>query len=297
MYQAPPFLRSGSKIALIAPARSIKPEDIAPFVTWAGENEWEVVYSEVIFQQWGQLAGPDETRITNLQKALESDLYQALWAAAGGMGTLRLLDKISWEKAVPKWIIGFSDITGLLWAALKNGWQALHAPVAKQIPSAVSPQTLTYLQKALRGQIPSYTWQTSYAQSGTAQGILIGGNLSLVSLLLHTPWMPTWENAILFLEEVDEYTYHIDRLWWKLYHTGVLSQVKGVIVGSHSKVHEHPVAYPLTWRACVLSYLQNFSFPWAMDFPAGHEKDNFPLFLGRQVRLHVEGGEATLMHL
>ncbi|MGQ9864179.1 MAG: S66 peptidase family protein [Bacteroidia bacterium] len=297
MYEAPSFLRPGDRIALIAPARCVTRQDILPFVSWAEKKGWEVVYSEALFQQWGQLAGTDEIRIAQLQAALDSDVYHAVWAAAGGTGTLRLLDKILWDKAVPKWIVGFSDITGLLWAALKKGWQALHAPVAKHIPSAVSPQTLTYVQRALQGEPLSYTWQTDYAQSGIAEGILIGGNLSLVSLLLCTPWMPPWENVILFLEEVDEYTYHLDRLWWKLYHAGILSQVKGVIVGSHSKVHEHPVPYPLTWQACVMDYLKNFSFPWAMDFPAGHEENNFPLFLGRQVVLQVAGGQATLMHL
>lgn len=302
--QWPPPLCSGDKVALVAPARYVSREELLPFLSFIHTQGWQAVYDEGLFAREGVLAGEDAHRLSQLQAALDAPDIRAIWCVRGGYGVSRLWHRLSWEgfRRYPKWLIGFSDITPLLWGAAKAGIVALHAPVAIHIPHKVSLESLHLLLYILRSEKVDHTlrWQRKpwYAwRIGTASGMLLGGNLSLLQTLCGTALDPkSWaSDYLLFWEEVGEYLYRIDRMSWHLRHAGWYDKANGLLIGGLTALidSEHDPFGEMPGQIIQHSAPLR-SFPIAMGLAVGHSKDNIPIPIGAWGHLRVDEEEARL---
>ncbi len=300
----PAPLEAGSRVALVAPARRVQPADLQPFMEFVRRQGWSLVFQpEALYAQDGFFAGSDKHRLDRLQAALDDPDLGAIWLARGGHGLSRLWPKLRWDRFVshPKWIIGFSDGTPLLWAAARQGVVALHAPVAAYIPHRTAPEALNRLLRLLRGEpLPPILWrrQPWYAwQIGQAQGRLWGGNLSLLATLAGTPLDFSHDKnaALLFFEEVGEYAYRLDRLLWHLHNTGWFDQAAAVLVGTLSALlDDQDLPFSRTPKEMILDVLQACPKPFAMGLPSGHVAENYPLPIGATADFVVEARQAIL---
>lgn len=302
MRWAPP-LRAGAQLALVAPARYVSQPDIAPFLDFAGQQGWKILYDDGLFARSGMLAGTDEHRQRQLQNALDDPAIHAIWCARGGYGVSRIWMQLSWEgfRRYPKWLIGFSDITPLLWAAAKADVVALHAPVAAHIPHKVSPETIGLLLHILTAEKFDYTlsWQRQpwYAwRPGTAFGPLLGGNLTLLQTLCGTDLdIRHWEGQpILFWEEVGEYLYRADRASWHLHNAGWYGKISGLLVGGLTLMQdsEDDPFGQLIQRDILRS--TSADLPLAMGLRLGHTRENLPVPVGPWAYLRVDDETARL---
>ncbi|MEN2993168.1 MAG: LD-carboxypeptidase [Bacteroidia bacterium] len=300
----PPPLQRGDRIALVAPARAISPELIAPFQAFAESQGWKVVYEPaVLFAQAGRFAGPDALRQKALQEALDAPEIRAIWCVRGGHGSTRLWPFLNWEKfrQFPKWLIGFSDITPLLWAAAYAGVVALHAPLASLVPHRVDPDALAQLLAILQGSQIEYSisWSRLPMQPwrpGCARGLLLGGNLSLLQTLCGTSLdLANWpEPPILFWEEVGEYLYRLDRMTWHLRNATWYARSVALLIGDMRELLDEEDA-PLgqTPQEIILSALPD-GLVCAGGLPVGHGRLNYPLPIGAWSQVEITETRAVL---
>jgi len=301
----PEPLRKGSRVALVAPARCVKAKDLQPFRDFCGQQGWEAVYeSETLSGGDGFFAGRDKDRIKILQQFLDDERVKAIWVVRGGHGVSRVWPEIDWKgfRRYPKWLIGFSDATPLLWGAVYQGVVAVHGPVAVQIPHRVHPKALDRLLRLLQGEgVPplSWEWRPWYAwREGIAQGHLLGGNLSLLSTLTGTSldYRHFDRPALLFVEEVGEYYYRLDRLLWHLRNAGWFERPRGILVGALSDLmDDEDLPFSKSLREIVEDVTQKHPGPIAMGLPAGHVAENNPLPVGAWASLIVREKQALLI--
>ena len=300
----PDPLRKGSRIALVAPARGVKLRDLQPFLDFCSQQGWEAIYeSEALSGGDGFFAGQDKDRRKVLQEFLDDERIGAIWVARGGHGVSRVWPEIDWKgfRRYPKWIIGFSDATPLLWGAVYQGVVAVHGPVAVQMPHRVHPEALSRLLGLLQGEgMPplSWEWRPWYAwREGRAQGHLLGGNLSLLATMAGTSLDYRYLDrpALLFIEEVGEYYYRLDRLFWHLRNAGWFERSQGIIIGALSNLmDDEDLAFSKSLREIVEDVTQKHPGPVAMGLPAGHVAENNPLPVGAWASLIVQQGQALL---
>jgi muramoyltetrapeptide carboxypeptidase len=276
-FLTPPPLRPGDRVAVIAPA--------GPFDRPSFEKGLEVLarryqptFTERLFERHRYLAGTDASRSAELQAALADDSVRAVFAARGGYGSMRLLPGLTFSS--PKSVVGFSDITALHLAAQQHGWRSLHAPVLTQLGKQ-SPEVVARLFAALEGQPLAPLQGTRTVTPGVAEGPLLGGNLSVLTRLIGTPWMPDLTGAVLLLEDVGERPYRLDRMWMHLALSGLLAGVRGIVFGEFTGCDE-----PDSSSAEVLDELAGtLGVPCASGFHIGHGEVNEPVVLGAPVRL------------
>jgi len=305
--QWPPPLVPGSRIALVAPSRQVLPAELEPFFQFCKAQRWQLVFEPAnLYASDGFFAGTDAHRRKILQEFLDDSRIEAIWIVRGGHGSSRIWPALRWEgfRRYPKWVIGFSDATPLLWGAVFQGVVALHGPVAVQVPHRLTKAALERLINLLQGKDllplrwrrqPWHAWQ-----KGTAEGYLLGGNLSLLSTLVGTPLDYHYfkKPALLFWEEVGEYSYRLDRLLWHLRNAGWLHQSRGLLIGAHSALSDDEARpFSRTLREMVGDLTKDFEGPVAMGVPAGHVAENYPLPLGASSCFTVEEGEALLSFL
>ncbi|MCS7297464.1 MAG: LD-carboxypeptidase [Bacteroidia bacterium] len=299
----PPPLQPGDKVALIAPSRSLSYSDIQGFFQFARRQGWRVEYDEGLFAKEGILAGSDEHRLKRLQAALEAPDLRAIWFVRGGYGVSRLWRFLRWEgfQRYPKWLIGFSDITPLLWGAAQAGIVALHAPVAVHVPQRLTLSALDHLLSLLQKErfdcVLSWKRQSWHGwRVGTAFGPLLGGNLSLLETLCGTPLdIKNWDSApILFWEEVGEYYYRLDRMSWHLRNADWYKQAAALLVGGLTALHDdedNPFGFSL--KALVEQSCEPY-LPLAMGLPVSHDSDHYALPIGAWSHLQIHSEEARL---
>jgi muramoyltetrapeptide carboxypeptidase len=285
----PPFLKKGDKIAITCPAKKLpKPMDdaIALLQSWG----LEVVLGETIGASYHQFAGDDELRAKDLQRFIDDDSIKAIIAARGGYGTIRIIDHVDFSRFAthPKWLIGFSDITVLhahLFANYKV--QTIHGQMPVNIPDA-SAYSLETLRKALFGGEINYSF-ISHAlnRSGEATGISTGGNLSLLVAVLGSVSDYDYDGKILFIEDVGEYLYSIDRMIRTLDRAGKLRNLAGLMVGGFTEVKDNDIPFGQTVPQIVIEVVKNYNYPVCFDFPAGHIPDNQSLVFGKILNLSV----------
>ena len=302
MQMRPPYLKRGDLVGISAPARWVNQEEIDEFLSVLEEEGFHPVTGP-IHTRHHQFAGNDRTRLTDLQSMLDHPQIRAIFCARGGYGTIRILPDIVLDEfsRSPKWLVGFSDITALhslLRARLEC--ESLHAcmPYSFKNLSSLSNPGITSLFGALKGEMPDYRVEPhALNRSGTAEGVLTGGNLSVLYSLTGTPYQPETKNAVLFLEDVDEYLYHIDRMMHNLKLAGMLSGLKGLVVGAMTDMHDNEI--PLGSDACqiILEAVSEYEYPVLFNFPAGHCDPNLALVLGRRSRLLVDNREGRLTTL
>ena len=285
----PTHLQPNDKIAIISTARSIDAEKLA-FAKTIFENwELEVVEGPNLRAVHHQFCGTDEQRKSDLQWALDNDEIKAIICFRGGYGTVRILDDIDFSHFVnhPKWIVGYSDVTALHNKITQLGIASLHATMPVNFKENTEEALLT-LKKALFGQAYSITCPANANNKlGTAKGKLVGGNLSMLYSLSGTKFDLDTNGTILFLEDLDEYLYHVDRMLWNLKLAGKLENLKGLIIGGMTDMNDNTIPFGSNATQIILDAVKEYNFPVCFDFPAGHLDDNRTLILTKEWQLEV----------
>jgi len=285
----PPFLKKGDKIAITCPAKKL-PNPMTDAIKLLESWGLEVVLGDTVNASYHQFAGDDAFRAKDLQRFIDDDSVKAIIAARGGYGTVRMIDMVDFSRFAehPKWVVGFSDIT-LLHSHLFANFNApsIHGQMPMTIPDA-SARSLDTLRKALFGEELSYQLGPNPLNwHGEGTGLLIGGNLSLLISLSGSVSDMDYSGKILFIEDVSEYLYSIDRMLRALKRAGKLSKLKGLIVGGFTDAKDNDIPFGQTVPEIIIEIVKEYGYPVCFDFPAGHVPDNCSLLLGRQVNLLV----------
>ncbi|PRY53811.1 muramoyltetrapeptide carboxypeptidase [Arcticibacter pallidicorallinus] len=285
----PPYLKKGDKIAITCPAKSL-PGDITSAVRLLESWGLEVILGDTVKASHHQFAGDDELRTKDLQRFLDDPSVKAIIAARGGYGTIRIIDRLDFTSFLhePKWIVGFSDITVLhshIHATCNV--QTIHGQMPLNVPDGTKP-SLESLRKALFGESINYSYESSTpGRSGSANGKLIGGNLTLLVMMSGSISEMSFRDKILFIEDVGEYYYSIDRMLWQLKRAGKLSELKGLIVGGFTDLKDNATPFGESLQEMVMNHVKEYDYPVAFEFPAGHIPDNHALIFGRDTKLDV----------
>jgi muramoyltetrapeptide carboxypeptidase len=288
----PPPLRKGDRIAIVSPARKITPAFVDPAMHIFSDWGLEVVPGEHLYASYNQFAGSDEQRLSDFQQMLDDSSIRAIICSRGGYGTVRIIDRLDFTKFIenPKWIVGYSDITVLHSHIHRHfGVETLHAimPINFKDKCDGTP-SLNSLKKALFGKDLSYSIPAGeHFRKGSCMGPLVGGNLSILYSLTSTDSDINTNGKILFLEDLDEYLYHIDRMMLNLRRSGKLEGLAGLIIGGMSTMHDNEVPFNKSAYEIIAEAVEDYQYPVCYDFPAGHMDDNRALILGREVKLDV----------
>lgn len=285
----PPYLKKGDTIALVCTARKFTPEEAQPAIKLLESWGLKVKLGQTIGLDNFQLGGSDSERANDFQTMLDNDSIQGIWCARGGYGTVRIIDKINFSNFIkkPKWIMGFSDVTVLHSHIHNLGVATLHSIMPFSVPKAEQTAKES-MRKALFGENISYEIpSSSYNKKGKANGVLVGGNLSILYSLLGSESSINTENKILYIEDLDEYLYHIDRMMMNLKRNGYFDKIKGLIVGGMTDMHDNQIPFGRNASEIILDITQEFDIPICFDFPAGHLSDNRALILGEEIEFEV----------
>lgn len=288
----PPLLKKGDKIAIVAPASALhKPQLLKKATNTLKKWGFVPVNGQHLFKKHHHFAGTDTQRISDLQKAINDPSIKAIWCARGGYGSIRIVDKVDFTplKKQAKWLIGYSDIGVFHQKINQMGIKTLHAlmPIDFKRDSFQIQQSLHELRQALTQGVDHYTLAPHKENiQGTATGTLLGGNLSVLTSLIGSKGSTPQKDFILFIEEVGEYKYAIDRMFHSLKRAGYFKHCKGVIVGNFSHKKNDP-NFGMTAEQLIKSLLKSYKIPIAFGFKAGHTALNFPLILGGTIQLEV----------
>ena len=301
--KVPPPLNQGDKIGIVATARKITTSECAHayemLKSWGLKPVWGKTISPKKFSadstnnpaEYHQFAGKDKFRATDFQQMLDDPDIKAILCARGGYGTVRIIDDLDFIAFCqdPKWIIGYSDITVLHSHIQQNfGIATLHATMPINFEES-SIEALKSLRKVLFGKRLRYSFEAHLLnRQGKAEGILTGGNLSVLYSLLGSSSDVDTAGKILFLEDLDEYYYHIDRMMVNLKRGGILTNLAGLVVGGMSKMSDNTIPFGKTVYNIIAEHTAGFDYPVAYGFPAGHFDDNRALVMGAKVVLKVD---------
>jgi len=298
----PPYLKAGDTIAIVAPSGILKNRMGEIQQAQALLKSWGLhsVVGKHVFSQAHHFAGTDDERCEDFQQALDDPKIKAIWCARGGYGSVRILDKLDFTKfkQQPKWIIGYSDITAIHNQIHNEGVESLHALMCVSLTKNLSEieSSVSTFKKALFGKPLSYSLKGSkYNRTGKATGQLVGGNLTMLHTMLGSKTSINTSGKILFIEEIGEYKYHIDRMLQSLKRAGYFDNCQGVIVGDMTKLRKNTTLWGSSIEQLILDALADYDFPIAFNMPAGHEKDNRALILGRTVELNVNIEQSSII--
>jgi muramoyltetrapeptide carboxypeptidase len=307
----PPKLVPGSRIALIAPAGPLlERDDLTRAEALCRVLGYEPVLGKNAYNRYGYLAGTDDERLFDLNQALQDPNLGAVWCIRGGYGVTRLLERVDFGAIArrPKPLIGFSDITALLNAVSRSaGVVTFHGPVARASMPAFSREhferVLTRAESPGRlGRLPPppgvlvpQEHRLVTLRGGTAEGPLAGGNLTLLQCLIGTPWFPDLTGAILFIEDVGEHLYRVDRALAQLRTIGALQRLAGIVVGRFTELVRAGRDGALGFDQVLTSYFGPLNIPVAYGFPIGHIDAQWTMPLGVRARLDADAGEVELL--
>jgi len=299
MSRVPAYLQPGDKVAIVCPASFIRGNidvGIRTLESWG----LEVVVGQTVSTAYHQFAGDDSLRAADLQWALDDPSIKAVFAARGGYGCVRIIDQIDFSafEKQPKWLVGFSDIT-VLHSHIQRNYKiaTIHGQMPKSFESGTEA-SLDTLRKALFGDNMDFTYTQSAFPNrpGEATGKLIGGNLAILLSILGSDSDPKYSNKILFIEDVGEAYYAVDRMLWALKRAGKLRKLKGLIVGGFSSMKDNDPAFGQSVEEIVWDKVKEYDFPVAFGYPAGHIDDNHALILGRKVTLTTTTESVSLQY-
>ena len=295
----PPYLKPGDKVALIATARKISEAELD--FAFKTLRNWglEPVSGKNLYAAENQFAGSDEQRAADLQWAINDDDIKAVFIARGGYGTVRIVDKVDFTRLRPhpKWIVGYSDVT------------VLHSHIHKYLYTCTihgtmplnfdkSAEATESLRKCLFGERQRYLVPPhGLNRTGRANGVVVGGNLSLLYALSGTPDDLDTSGKILFLEDLDEYLYHVDRMMLNLKRSGKLRSLAGLLVGGFTEMKDNTVPFGETAEEIIFDAVKEYNYPVCFNFPAGHVDRNLALYFGREAKLTVDNANGTLEYL
>jgi len=292
----PPILKKGDTVAIVATARKNIEDNLKPAISWLKNWGLEVVVGSTIGLDKDQLAGTDEQRAADFQEQLDNPNIKAIWCVRGGYGTVRMIDLLDFTKfkQSPKWIVGFSDVTVLHSHLNTMGYASIHGIMP--VSSKASEEAKETLRKALFGEPIEYTVPCEFMNKyGTAKGELVGGNLSILYSLFGSPSAIDCSDKILFIEDLDEYLYHIDRMMMNLKRNGCLESLKGIIVGGMTKMKDNEIPWGKNALEIIQDVTKNYNIPVIYNFPAGHMADNRALIFGKQVTMEVNDIESKVV--
>ncbi len=295
----PLFIKQDSKIRIVSLAGKVKEKLVLPAVEWLEKQGYKVEMGKYIFAQYFQFAGTDEQRLEDLQTALDDPDCSAIICSRGGYGTVRVIDQLDFTefKKHPKWVVGYSDVT-MLHNHLNNmGFASVHGAMPPFFfnEKGESNENLDSLMNLLCGQKVSYTISANEKnKNGNTNGQLVGGNLSIITSLFGTRYELDTENKILFIEEIDEYLYHIDRMMHQLKLAGKLDKLAGFVVGDFTNIKDNDSPFGKTVEEIILDAVKEFNFPVCFGFPAGHDKKNLALSFGKSWELNVSKKSSIL---
>ena len=288
----PPALNPLDEIRILTTARKVDEQEIADAIQWVESLGYTARLGKTIGKISNQYGGNDEERREDFQAALDDPQVKAIWFGRGGYGSIRILDRMNWDRFIahPKWLIGFSDIT--IWHNHINqffGIQTLHAlmPITFATNTTISRELLS---ENMQGNYPPISFSRSNynVHESTVTGEIIGGNLSILYSLLGTKSGFNTNGKILFIEEIDEYRYHIDRMMISLRHAGKLDGLKALVVGGFTDIKDNEIPFGKSYQEIILDHTRNFGYPIIFDFPCGHIADNRPLILNAQVKFSFD---------
>ena len=297
----PEYLKKGDTVAIVAPSGVLK--NYNGYILKAKEllKSWEleVVIGENVFNDNGHFAGTDNQRSSDFQLALDDKAIKAIWCARGGYGAMRVIDNLNFEKYKenPKWIIGYSDITAIHNDLHNNKSESIHGIMCKSLEKidVDNNESISLLKKTLFGEKLSYTIEgNNYNIEGNSNGQLIGGNLTLLHCLLGSESSIDTDGKILFIEDLGEYLYHIDRMLISLKRAGYFDNCKGLIVGDFTDMRKNTTPFGRNLKELILDIVKEYDFPVSFGFPAGHGEKNYPMILGREINLEVSKQQSTI---
>ena len=293
----PPHLQKGDTVAILATARKNLDDNLKPAIDLLKSWGLNVVIGSSIGLDNNQLAGTDEQRAADFQQQLNNPNIKAIWCVKGGYGTVRMIDLLDFTafKKNPKWIVGFSDVTVLHNHLNTLGFKSIHGimpvTVAKATPEAIETLRIALFGEKLKYEIDPFMMN----RPGKATGELVGGNLSILYSLFGSPSAIDCTDKILFIEDLDEYLYHIDRMMINLKRNGCLESIKGIVVGSMTKMKDNDIPWGKNAIEIIEDVTKTYHIPVLYNFPAGHIQDNRALILGDIVTINVNEKCSTLV--
>lgn len=294
----PTYLKKGDKIGVVSVASKVDPENIIPAIDLLKDSGFEVITGEHAFSSHNQFAATDRQRASDLQKMIDDPEIKAIICSRGGYGTLRMLEFIQWENFIqnPKWIVGFSDITVLHSKLNTLSVASLHSVMPGHFIYEDKPtEPYSILLDALTGKSLKYEITgNKFNKPGNTSGQLVGGNLSVLYSLRGTPFDIETENKILFIEDLGEYLYHLDRMMMNLKTGGKLDHLAGLVVGSFTGMKDQDTPFGKNTNEIIFDAVRKYSYPVVFDFPCGHTVKNFPLKCGIVASLDVSSDKASL---
>lgn len=304
----PPFLRPGDSIGITCPAGNISEEEVLPAKQLIESWGFNVIEGRTVGRRSFTQGGTDEERLADMQEMLDNPDIKAIMCARGGYGAVRIIDKLDFRKfrMNPKWIIGFSDIT-VLHCHLEHNYRiaSVHSKMCNSFPKVwseaepVQVETILSIKQALMGNSMRYEApHSAFNRRGSAEGILVGGNLRTIETLAGSNSDLVTQDRILFVEDTGEYLYSLDRMFWNLKRSGKLSELRGLIIGGFKVKPDDPgEEFGKTIYEIVREKIQEYNYPVCFDFPVGHQKNNFALRCGTLHKLDVSDSGSILVSI
>ncbi len=297
----PPPLKIGDSVALFAPARAVKQNELTEAIMILESWGLNVIIPDLLFETYHQFAGDSDLRVKQVQSVLDDQEVNAMIAVRGGYGCSKIVDRLDFTEIVknPKWLIGFSDLTVFLGQLYNLGLCSIHGPVALLLNQDGGFKSAKKLNDLLFSQNPFFeliSLKPRFYKVGVAEGDLVGGNLSVLVNQIGTDSFPKLKDNILFLEDLDEYLYHIDRMLTQLDRIGAFEQLKGVVIGHMSSMHDNTIPFGGDALTIIDTILTQHKIPYATGFEIGHECANHPVIVGQKVVLNVNKEKAHLIN-
>jgi len=281
------------KIAIAAPARKVSPEEMEFAFRWLRDHGFDSVFDDRLYAIENIAAGTDELRASIIQEYMDRPDVDAIWMARGGYGSIRIIDRLDFTRFVkhPKPIVGFSDVTVFHGKLSRLGIPSIHASMP-HILANKTPEALQSLVDALTRKPLHYEWPLSALyRPGEASGVVVGGNLSVLCGMLGSDSFPETDGRILFIEEVDEYIYHVERMMYALKRSGKLDHLKALLVGGLTDIHDNPDPFGKPVEQAIFDVVKDYGYPVAFGFPAGHQPENHAIVLGKEATVSIQPGE------
>ena len=286
----PPFLKNNDRVAIVATAKNFEQQDLRIGIDMLKSWGLEVVLGKNIYNKFHQFAGTDGERLADLQAALDDPSIKAIFCARGGYGTARIIDEVNFANFLmyPKWVIGFSDIT-VLHCHLNNlGFQTIHSTMPSLFGRPGYEKSVEELHTLLFGSVPEIEIPISALQkNGYAEGNLVGGNLTILHTIIGTNSEISFDNKILFIEDISENLYHHDRMLVHFKRLGKLKNLAGLLVGHFTDMKDNDVAFGKDAYEIIAETVSDYNYPVAYNFPVGHEAINLPVICGKMAKLNV----------
>lgn len=298
---SPPFLQPGDTVGVVAPASWFPYEEVLEGLRIL-RDEWHlnVIEGDSLRAVDGPFAGSDTLRRNDLQRLFDDPSVKAVFAARGGYGCYRIVDQLDLDQVRqnPKWLVGFSDVTVLLSLFYKHGLQSLHGLMPRQFGDSERAESLETLRRWLFGELPGSYSVTGHSLNriGRAEGPLVGGNLTILVNSLDTPTDIDLTDTILFIEDIDETLFSLDRMMTQLRRAGRLEKLAGLVVGQFTDMRvSSSLPFGKDAYQIIADAVSSYNYPVLFDFPAGHVDVNLALPIGRLLRLDVTIEEAKII--